>query len=83
MKSHLRPIHIKAVVEKRQVHQVLVNGGVVINLFLECMLLKLGKSMDDLVETNVAVTNFNGKALATKGIVMLNLKVSLLIGQPF
>ena len=83
MKSHLRPIHIKVVVEKRQVHQVLVNGGVVINLFLECMLLKLGKSIDDLVETNVAVTNFNGKALATKGIVMLNLRVSLLIGQPF
>ena len=56
-------------------NHVLVDSGAVINLMLESMLGKLGKMSRDLVQTNVAITDFNGKTSAVKGMVLLNIKV--------
>ena len=75
MKSHLRPLHIKPIMEGRLMNHVLVDSGAVVNLMLESMLGKLGKMSRDLVQTNVAITDFNGKTSAVKGMVLLNIKV--------
>ena len=53
----------------------LVDGGATINLVLKSMLGKLGKRLRDLVQTNIAVTNFNGKTFVIKGMVLLNIRV--------
>ena len=39
------------------------------------MLGKLGKMSRDLVQTNVAITYFNGKTSAIKGMILLNIRV--------
>ena len=56
-------------------NHVLVDGGAAMNLVPESMLGKLRKISRDLVQTNVAMTGFNGKTSAIKGIVLLNIKV--------
>ena len=45
---------------------VLVDGGATVNLVLNSMLSKLGKTSRDLVQTNIAMTNFNGKTIVLK-----------------
>ena len=42
-------------------NRVLVDGGTTVNLVPKSMLGKLGKTLKDLVQTNVAMTYFNGK----------------------
>ena len=41
----------------------------------ENMLEKFGKGNKDLVKTNVAITEYNGKSTAAKRVVMLNIRV--------
>ena len=48
-KSHLRPLHIKAIVKGQLVNHVLVDGGAAVNLVPESMLRKLGKTSKELV----------------------------------
>ena len=74
-KSHLQPLHIKAMVEGWLMNLVLVDGGVAINSVPKSMLGKLGNMLRDLVQTNVAVTDFNGKTSTVKGVVLLNIRV--------
>ena len=62
-------------VDGQLVNCALVDGGATINLVLKSMLGKLGKRLKDLVQTNIDVTNCNGKTFAIKGMVLLNIRV--------
>ena len=75
MKSHLRPMHIKADIARKMVNRVLVDGGAGINLLPESMLIKFERTVDQLIKENVVVTNFIGKTSTSKGIIMLNVRV--------
>ncbi|RYR29634.1 hypothetical protein Ahy_B01g054079 [Arachis hypogaea] len=50
-----------------KLNKVLIDGGAVISLLPERML-KVGKHPDDLVPTNIAVTDFNGCYLSSEGL---------------
>ncbi|RYQ84470.1 hypothetical protein Ahy_B10g103815 [Arachis hypogaea] len=57
--SHLRPLHITTTLSGIKVNKVLIDGGAAISLLPERMLRKVGKHLDDLVPTNIAVTDFS------------------------
>ena len=46
IKSHLRPLHIKADIVRKMANRVLVDGGAAINLLLESVLVKFGITVD-------------------------------------
>lgn len=48
-KAHLRPLYIKALVERKLINRVLMDRGTAINLLAESMLEKFGKGNKDLV----------------------------------
>ncbi|RYQ92538.1 hypothetical protein Ahy_B09g098769 [Arachis hypogaea] len=56
--SHLRPLHITTTLSGIKVNKVLIDGGATISLLPERMLIKVRKHPDDLVPTNIVVTNF-------------------------
>ena len=57
------------------VNRVLVDGGATINLLPESMLIKFGKTVDQLIKANILVTDFIGKTSVSKGMIMLNVRV--------
>lgn len=73
-RSHLRPLHIMALVEGKPTNRVFIDGGASVNLIPRAMFKKLGKDKLDLLATNLAVTDFSGKSLTSDGVVMLNVR---------
>ncbi|RYR26800.1 hypothetical protein Ahy_B02g061111 [Arachis hypogaea] len=82
-KSHLRPLHITATMSGIQVNKVLINSGAAISLLPERMLMKVGKHPNDLVPTNIVVTDFSGTSTPAKGLVTLGYEWDLLIETLF
>ncbi|RYR31964.1 hypothetical protein Ahy_B01g056938 [Arachis hypogaea] len=74
-KLHLRPLHITACMSGICIDKVLVNGGATISLLPENMLIKVGKYFDDLIPTNVSVTDYSGVSTPSKGLVTLQVQV--------
>ncbi|RYR13656.1 hypothetical protein Ahy_B04g070535 [Arachis hypogaea] len=72
---HLRSLHIIAILSGFKINKVLIDGGAAINLLVERMLKKVGKHPDDLVPTNIDVTDFSGTSTPAKGLVTLTVKV--------
>ncbi|RYQ83895.1 hypothetical protein Ahy_B10g102775 [Arachis hypogaea] len=66
--SHLLPLYIIAILNGFKINKVLIDGGAAISLLPERMLGKIGKHPDDLVPTNIAVTNFSGCYLTSEGL---------------
>ncbi|RYR27207.1 hypothetical protein Ahy_B02g061549 isoform A [Arachis hypogaea] len=64
--SHLRPLHIVAVVNGFKINKVLIDGGAAISLLPERMLGKVGKHVDELVPTNIATTDLIAEAHCVK-----------------
>ncbi|RYQ85730.1 hypothetical protein Ahy_B10g105318 [Arachis hypogaea] len=56
--SYLRPLYITTTLSGIKVNKVLIDGGVAISLLPERMLINVRKHPDDLVPTNIAVTDF-------------------------
>ena len=75
MKSHLRPLYIKVDIAGKMVNRVLVDGGAAINLLHESMLVKFGKTVNQLMKANIVVTNFTGKTSISKGMIMPNVRI--------
>ncbi|RYR30985.1 hypothetical protein Ahy_B01g055780 [Arachis hypogaea] len=73
--SHLCPLHVIAILNGFKINKVLIDGGAAISLLPQRMLGKVGKHLDDLVPTNIAVTDFSGTSTPARGLVTLTVKV--------
>ncbi|RYR62860.1 hypothetical protein Ahy_A04g020616 [Arachis hypogaea] len=58
-----------------KVNKVLIDGGAAISLLLERMLMKVGKHLDDLIPTNIFVTDYSGVSTPAKGLMTLGVHV--------
>ncbi|RYQ82169.1 hypothetical protein Ahy_B10g100778 [Arachis hypogaea] len=67
--SHLCPLHITTILSGIKINKVLINGGAAISLLPERMLVKVGNHPDDLVPTNIAMTDFRCY-LSSEGLSM-------------
>lgn len=61
MKSHFKPLFIRAKVEKAAVNKILVDGEVAVNLMPHFLLEKIGKFDIDLRPHNTVLSNYKGK----------------------
>ena len=65
--KHLRPIFIKAHNERNPIPKLLADNGVAINILPTYMMKKLSKTDDDLLPTDIMISNFTGEATDTWG----------------
>jgi hypothetical protein len=54
---------------------MLVDTGVVVNIMSYSVLHRLGSSTEDLIKTNVALSDFNGQASEAQGVLNMDLTV--------
>lgn len=82
--KHLRPLYVKAFLDGVSVEKVLVDNGAIVNILPSKTLKAIGKSVDDLLPTEVNISNFFGGSSEARGVVTLQLQVgSRLMGTTF
>ena len=72
---HLRPLYIKAYIDGWLISRVLIDGGAIMNVMPVGILKKLGKTQNDLNETNMKMTNFTGESTKVLGFYITKLAV--------
>ena len=66
---HLKALYLKGFVDGKPLTKMLVDGGVAVNLMPYSTFKKLGKSAEDLCQTDMRLTDFSENVSATKGAV--------------
>ncbi|GKV43753.1 hypothetical protein SLEP1_g51005 [Rubroshorea leprosula] len=75
MARHIRPLYINAHMDGTPISRVLVDNGAVVNVILTCMLYKIGKSLDDLVHTEVTISDFTRGVNHSRGVLPVEFTV--------
>ena len=78
MNSHLKPLSIRAKFENHIVNKILIDGGAAVNLMPHFLLRKIGKYDTDLRRHNMVLSNYEGKAEHTMGVIQVDLPVILI-----
>ncbi|CAL9000754.1 unnamed protein product, partial [Prunus brigantina] len=76
MANHLRPLFIMENLGGIPIPKVMVDRGAAINLLPHRVLIKMGRTENDLIPTRLTVTNFAGGITKTHGI----LDVDVIVG---
>jgi hypothetical protein len=58
--KHLKALYLKGYINGHPVNKVLVDTGAAVNIMPYSVLHRLGCSAEDLIKTNVALSDFNG-----------------------
>ncbi|KAK1684249.1 hypothetical protein QYE76_045097 [Lolium multiflorum] len=62
-----KALYLKGYIDGQPVNKMLVDTGAAVNIMPYSMLRRLGHSNDDLIKTNVTLSDFNGQASEAKG----------------
>lgn len=73
--KYLCPLYMWATINRVPEAKVLVDNGAAINAIPYRMLKKFAKSEVELIPIKLMLTNFNGGALSTKGVVPLDITI--------
>jgi hypothetical protein len=73
--KHLKVLYLKGYINGYPVNKMLVDTGASVNIMSYLVLHRLGRSAEDLIKTNVTVSNFNGQASEVQGILNVYLTV--------
>jgi hypothetical protein len=71
--NHLKALYLKGYINGHPVNKMLVDTGVTVNLMPYSVLHQLGRSAEDLIKTNVTLSDFNGQASEAQGILNVDL----------
>ena len=66
---HLKALYVKGFVDGKPMNKMLVDGGASINLMSYTTFRKLGKGLEDLMETNMMLKDFGGNSSKTRGAI--------------
>ena len=72
---HIKPLYVKAHLNGRPVSKVLIDNGSVVNVMPLRILRALGRSINDLIETEVVVSTFTGEVCKTLGILAIDITI--------
>ncbi|GKV53168.1 hypothetical protein SLEP1_g59706 [Rubroshorea leprosula] len=72
---HIKPLYISAHMDGVPVNRVLVDNGAAVNVIPSSMLRNLGKNSEDLVYTDVTISDFTGGVSKSKGVLLVALTV--------
>ncbi|KAL3502904.1 hypothetical protein ACH5RR_037353 [Cinchona calisaya] len=75
MAYHLKPLFIQGHLNKIPVPRMMVGNRAMVNILSANMMKRLGKTMKDLVPTDIVVRSFTGKATATWGILLMDVTI--------
>ncbi|GLT57491.1 hypothetical protein SLA2020_304590 [Shorea laevis] len=75
MVKHIKPLYIHADLDGMLINRVLVDNRAAVNVLPTCMLHKIGKSLGDLMETEVTISDFTGGVNRSRGILPAELTV--------
>ncbi|GKV20231.1 hypothetical protein SLEP1_g30388 [Rubroshorea leprosula] len=75
MAKRIRPLYIHAHLDGIPINRVLVDNGAAVNVLPTCILHKIGKSLGDLMETEVTISDFTGGVNRSRGILPVELTI--------
>ena len=75
MTRHIKPLYIRAHLNSIPVSKVLIDNGSTVNVMPLRMLRALGRSINDMIETEVAVSAFIGEVSKTLGILTIDITI--------
>jgi hypothetical protein len=73
--KHLKDLYLMGYINGHPVNKMLVNTGAVVNMMSYSVLRRLGRSTEDLIMTNIALSDFNGLASEAQGVLNVDLTV--------
>jgi hypothetical protein len=73
--KHLKALYLKGYINGHPVNKMLVDTGETVNIMSYSVLRRLGRSAEDLIKINVALSNFNGQTSKAQGILNMDLTV--------
>jgi predicted aspartyl protease len=71
----LKALYLKGYINGHLVNKMLVDTGVAVNIMSYSVLRQLGRSVEDLIKTNVMLSDFNGQASEAQGVLNVDLTV--------
>jgi hypothetical protein len=71
----LKALYLKGYINGHPVNKMLVDTGATVNIMPYSVLRRLGHSTEDLIKTNVTLSDFNGQASEAQGILNVDLTV--------
>ena len=69
MMKHIKHFYVRALLNSRSISKVLIYNGSVVNV------MPLGRSINDLIETEVVVSSFTEEVSKTLGILPINISI--------
>jgi hypothetical protein len=73
--KHLKALYLKGYINGHPVNKMLVDTGAAVNIMPYLVLRRLGRSAEDLIKTNVGLSDFNGQASEAQGVLNVDLTV--------
>jgi hypothetical protein len=71
----LKALYLKGYIDGHPVNKMLVDTDAVVNIMPHSVLCQLGHSAEDLIKTNVVLSDFNGQASEAQGVLNMDLTV--------
>jgi hypothetical protein len=71
----LKALYLKGYINGHLVNKMVVDTGAAVNIMSYSVLRRLGCSVEDLIRTNVTLSDFNGQASEAQGILNVDLTV--------
>jgi hypothetical protein len=68
-------MYLKGYINSHPVNKMLVDTGAAVNIMPYLVLRQLGRSAEDLIKTNVTLSDFNGQASEAQGVINVDLTV--------
>jgi hypothetical protein len=73
--KHLKALYLKGYINSHLVNKMLVNTGAAVNIMSYSVLRRLGHSTEDLIKTNVTLSDFNGQSSEAQGVLNVDLTI--------
>jgi hypothetical protein len=71
----LKALYLKGYINGHPVNKMLVDTGAAVNIMPYSMLHWLGRSAEDLIKTNITLSDFNGQASEAQDVLNVDLTV--------
>jgi hypothetical protein len=71
--KHLKALYLEGYINGHLVNKMLVDTGATVNIMPYSVLRRMGRSAEDLIKTNVTLSDFNGQASEVQGILIMDL----------
>jgi hypothetical protein len=73
--KHFKALYLKGYINGHPINKMLVDTSVAVNIMPYSVLRQLGRSAEDLIKTNITLSDFNGQTSEAQGVLNVDLTV--------